>query len=213
VIGSLRGTLLHRQPARTGPGAEITLEVAGVGYRVVVAAGTMGGLGELGGPCFVHVHTHVREDAITLYGFASRDERQVFEALLGAPGIGPAVALAILATHSPAALRRIARTEETDALCLVPGIGKKTAAKLLLELQGRLDVDGDGPGPRVFEGEGAADGGGPGEGRGAHAEVRAALAGLGYGPDEVRDTLRTLPEAGNVDVLLRRALRTLAVAR
>ncbi len=207
MIGSLRGTLLDRQPARTGPGAEITLEVAGVGYRVVVAAGTMGALGELGGPCFVHVHTHVREDAITLYGFASRDERQVFEALLGAPGVGPAVALAILATHAPPALRRIARTDDTDALCLVPGIGKRTAAKLLLELQGRLDVDGDGPGLRVV------DGGGPFEGRDAHAEVRAALAGLGYGPDEVRETLRTLPEAGDVDVLLRRALRTLAVAR
>jgi len=206
VIGSLRGTLLDRQPARTGPGAEITLEVAGVGYRVVVAAGTMGALGELGGPCFVHVHTHVREDAITLYGFASRDERQVFEALLGAPGIGPAVALAILATHAPAALRRIARTEDTDALCLVPGIGKKTAAKLLLELQGRLDVDSDGPGLRVVEGVEPEE-------RDAHSEVRAALAGLGYGPDEVRETLRTLPEAGDVDVLLRRALRTLAVAR
>jgi len=207
VIGSLRGTLLDRQPARTGPGAEITVEVAGVGYRVVVAAGAMGGLGDLGGSCFVHVHTHVREDAITLYGFASRDERQVFEALLGAPGIGPAVALAILATHSPAALRRIARTEDADALCLVPGIGKKTAAKLLLELQGRLDVDVDGPGLRVVEGIG------PEEERDAHSEVRAALAGLGYGPDEVRETLRTLPEAGDVDVLLRRALRTLAVAR
>ena len=206
MIGSLRGTLLDRQPARTGPGAEITLEVAGVGYRVVVAAGTMGALGELGGACFVHVHTHVREDAITLYGFASRDERQVFEALLGAPGIGPAVALAILATHAPAALRRIARTEDTDALCLVPGIGKKTAAKLLLELQGRLDVDSDGPGLRVVEGVEPEE-------RDAHSEVRAALAGLGYGPDEVRETLRTLPEAGDVDVLLRRALRTLAVAR
>ncbi len=208
MIGSLRGTLLDRQPARSGPGAEVTIEVAGVGYRVIVAASALGGLGDLGGAAFVHVHTHVREDAITLYGFATRDERQVFEALLGAPGIGPAVALAILATHSPVALRRIARTDDTEALCLVPGIGKKTAAKLLLELQGRLDidVDADGPGLRVLDGggAGAAD---------AHAEVRAALVGLGYGPDEVRETLRGLPEAGEVDVLLRRALRTLAVAR
>jgi len=209
VIGSLRGTLLDRQPARTGPGAEITLEVAGVGYRVMVAAGALGGLGDLGGACFVHVHTHVREYAITLYGFPSRDERQVFEALLGAPGIGPSVALAILATHSPPSLRRIARTEDADALCLVPGIGKKTAAKLLLELQGRLDVDvaGDSPALRVI------DGSGPAPARDAHAEVRAALAGLGYGPDEVREALRILPAVGEVDVLLRRALRTLAVAR
>lgn len=155
---------------------------------------------------FVHVHTHVREDAITLYGFPTRDERQVFEALLGAPGVGPAVALAILATHSPVALRRVAGTDDVDALCLVPGIGKKTAAKLLLELQGRLDVDG-GPALRVV------DGGGPAPVRDAHAEVRAALAGLGYGPDEVRETLRALPVSGEVDALLRRALQTLAVAR
>ena len=207
MIGSLRGTLLDRQPARTGPGAEVTVEVGGIGYRVVVAAGTVGVLGDLGGPTFLHIHTHVREDAITLYGFSSRDERQVFEALLGAPGIGPAVALAILATHSPAALRRIARTDDVDALCLVPGIGKKTGAKLLLELKGRLDVDGDdGSGPALR----LVDGGAPAS---PHGEVRAALAGLGYGPDEVREALRALPEDGDVDVLLRRALKALAVAR
>ena len=137
----------------------------------------------------------------------------MFEALLGAPGIGPAVALAILATHSPVVLRRVARTDDVDALCLVPGIGKKTAAKLLLELQGRLHVDievgfdGDGPALRVVGGDG------PSPARDAHAEVRAALAGLGYGPDEVRETLRALPETGEVDALLRRALRSLAVAR
>lgn len=207
MIGSLRGTLLDRQPARSGPGAEVTVEVGGIGYRVVVAAGTVGMLGDLGGATFLHIHTHVREDAITLYGFASRDERQVFEALLGAPGIGPAVALAILATHAPAALRRIARTDDVDALCLVPGIGKKTGAKLLLELKGRLDVDGDeGSGPALR----LVGGGGPSS---PHSEVRAALAGLGYGPDEVREALRSLPEAGEVDVLLRRALQALAVAR
>jgi len=208
MIGSLRGTLLDRQPARTGPGAEVTIEVAGVGYRVLVAASTFGGLGDLGGPAFVHVHTHVREDAITLYGFSTRDERQVFEALLGAPGVGPAVALAILATHTPAALRRIARTDDVDALCLVPGIGKKTGAKLLLELKGRLEIDGDGDGPalRLVDGNGSAP-------VTPHSEVRAALAGLGYGPEEVREALRSLPEDGEVDALLRRALRTLAVAR
>jgi len=208
VIGSLRGTLLDRQPARSGPGAEVTIEAGGVGYRVVVAAASVGALGELGGTAFVHVHTHVREDAITLYGFATRDQRQVFEALLGAPGIGPAVALAILATHTPAALRRIARTDDVDALCLVPGIGKKTGAKLLLELKGRLDVDGEGDGPALR----LVDGGG-GFGASPHGEVRAALVGLGYGPEEVREALRSLPETGEVDVLLRRALQALAVAR
>lgn len=209
MIGSLRGLLLDRQPARTGPGAEVTIEVGGVGYRVVVAAGTMGGLGELGGTAFVHVHTHVREDAITLYGFPTRDERQVFESLLAAPGIGPSVALAILATHRPAALRRIARTDDLDGLCLVPGIGKKTAAKLLLELKGRLDGEAvsDGPALRLVDAIGHGFGATP------HAEVRAALAGLGYAPDEVREALRTLPDDGAVDELLRQALRALAGAR
>jgi len=208
VIGSLRGTLLDRQPARTGGGAEVTVEVAGVGYRVVVAPAAVGMLGDTGGPVFLHVHTHVREDAMVLYGFPTREERTVFEELLGAPGIGPSVALAIVSVHSPAALRRIARTDDADALCLVPGIGKKTAAKLLIELKTRLgpgDV-GDGPALRVVGPDGDV-------GRSAHAEVRAALSGLGYAPDEVASAVRALPDDGAVDEMLRTALRSLAMAR
>ena len=91
MIGSLRGVVLDRV-AKPG-GADVLLEVGGVGYRVTVPAGSFGVIGELGATAFVHVHTHVREDAIVLYGFGSREERVCFEALIGAHGVGPSVAL------------------------------------------------------------------------------------------------------------------------
>jgi Holliday junction DNA helicase RuvA len=204
MIGSLRGVLLDRS-TRGGAG-EVLVETGGVGYRVLVPAATLAQLGELGAPVFVHVHTHVREDAIVLYGFGTRDERGCFEALIATHGVGPAVALAILSVHSPAALRRAVATEDRDALTLVPGIGAKTAARLLIELKAKLDVDDDdGPGLTVV---------GLGDGRaGARAEVRAALAGLGYGVDEVRLALAGLPDADSVEDLLKSALRQLAAAR
>ena len=195
MIGSLRGVVVDRLPP-----SELLLEVGGVGYRVTV---TPGGLahGAPGQPLFLHVHTHVREDALVLYGFPSGDERRCFEALLGAHGVGPALAMAILSVLSPVALRRAVATDDADALTAVPGVGRKTAARLLLELQSRLDV----PVEEVAVGLGA--------GIGPHDEVRAALAGLGYGPDEVRHALRQLPEAGSVEELLTSALRQMAGAR
>lgn len=200
MIGSLRGTVLDRSP-RGDHGVELLVEVGGVGYRVVAPARTVGGDG-LGSPVFLHVHTHVREDALVLYGFASRDERDCFEALIGAHGIGPAVALAMLGVHSPAALRRAVAAQDLDALMLVPGIGRKTAARLAVELQSRFADDAlvadlavvPGPAP-------------------ARQDVRAALAGLGYGADEIRAILAGLPSEGTVEDLLRVALRDLAAAR
>jgi holliday junction DNA helicase RuvA len=205
VIGSLRGVVLDRS-ARTEHAAEVLLEVGGVGYRLMVAAGALGRIGELGAPAFVHVHTHVREDALILYGFPTREERACFEALIGAHGVGPAVALALLSVHSPTALRRAVATDDLDALMLVPGIGKKIAARLLMELKSRLDV-GDDPDLHVV---GAA---GTGTANDVRAEVRAALAGLGYTPDEVRHIVADLPAEGRVEDLLRRALRDLAASR
>lgn len=209
MIGSLRGVLLDRVP-RAG-GVDVLLEVGGVGYRVTVPAGTAAAIGELGAAAFLHVHTHVREDAIVLYGFATRDERACFEALISAHGVGPAVALAILSVHSPAGLRRALATDDVDALTLVPGIGKKTAARLLMELKTKLDLDGLDEPTLVAVAAGAA--GGMVVPGGSRAEVRAALAGLGYGHDEVREALQSLPDDGEVEELLRRALRTLAGAR
>jgi Holliday junction DNA helicase RuvA len=205
VIGSLRGVLLDRTPRRD-TGAEILLEVGGVGYRVVVPSGSLGVLGEPGAAAFVHVHTHVREDAIILYGFPTRDERQCFEVLIGAHGVGPAVALAMLSVHSPVALRRIVSAEDIDALTLVPGIGPKTAKRLVIELKSRLEADDDEPVLTVV--------GRPvDEAAAARQEVRAALAGLGYAADEIRHSLAGLPPDGRVEDLLRLALRDLAAAR
>ncbi|MGH9103783.1 MAG: Holliday junction branch migration protein RuvA, partial [Acidimicrobiales bacterium] len=174
MIGSLRGTVLEM-----GPGG-LLVEVGGVGYRVAVPSSEMA-LHQPGAPVFLHVHTHVREDALVLYGFAEREAKVAFEALLGAHGVGPSLALAILSVHSAVSLRRAVSSGDVDALTLVPGVGRKTAARLLLELATRLhEPDGD---PAGLVALGA-------EGPGAVGEVRAALAGLGYAPEEIREAVR-----------------------
>jgi Holliday junction DNA helicase RuvA len=209
VIGSLRGVVLHRVAGPTA--GELLLEVGGVGYRLTVPTGTLV-LAEPAAPLFVHVHTHVREDAIVLYGFATTEERDCFEVLIGVHGVGPAMALALLSCYAPAALRRVVRTDDVDALTVVPGVGKKTAERLMLELKAKLDLDVD-----HDQGAGEVDlvllGGRSPAPASARAEVRAALAGLGYAADEVRDALRELPEEGDAADLVRLALRQLAGAR
>ena len=198
MIGSLRGTLLER-----GPEGHLLVEVGGVGYRVTVPLSALGPVGEPGSGVFLHIHTHVREDALVLFGFPTADERYCFEALIGAHGVGPALALALLSVHPPAALRRAVASDDVDTLTSVPGIGKKTAARLLIELKARLD-EGDGP----FE---DSDGREPADG--AVASVKVALASLGYSADEVREAVRSLPEEGTEQELLRVALRSMAGSR
>jgi Holliday junction DNA helicase RuvA len=198
VIGSLRGELLDRW----GDG-EVLIEVAGVGYRVTVTPTTVVALGEPGTTVFVHVHHHQRDDAQVLYGFETRAERDCFESLLAAHGVGPALALAILSVHGPDALARIVADDDVDALCLVPGVGKKTAARLLIELSSRLSQP-------VLDAVGAAPG--DASGPSARADLRDALANLGYGPDEVASVVRDLPEDDDVGVLLKEALQRLAVS-
>jgi Holliday junction DNA helicase RuvA len=209
MIGSLRGVVLDRV-GRSGQIAEVLLEVGGVGYRVLVPSGALGQIGQPGSPAFLHVHTHVREDAIVLYGFPSRDERACFEALIGAHGIGPAVALALLSVHTPAALQRAVLNDDADALMLVPGVGKKTAVRLLVELKARLDIDLDGADLHLLDRPAAAEGNGAGVIR---AEVRAALSGLGYGADEIRYALGRLPAEGDLEDHIKLALRELTGAR
>lgn len=216
MIGSLRGTVLDRS-LRSDHQVELLVEVSGVGYRVFVPAGSVTRAGELGAPTFLHVHTHVREDALVLYGFPSREERDCFELLLGAHGVGPAVALAVLSVLSPMALRRAVLAEDADALTLVPGIGRRTAARLIVELGPRFEaaVLIDVGASSTALGAGGASGAGPHEAsaadRGAQREeVRAALGSLGYGSDEVRQALARLPVEGSTEELLRYALRELA---
>jgi Holliday junction DNA helicase RuvA len=199
MIGSLRGRLLHR-----GAG-EVLIEVAGIGYVVVVSPTTAVSLGEVGDDAFVWVHHHLREDAETLYGFGSRDEKVTFEALLGAHGVGPSMALAILSVHAPAALVRILAEDDVAALCLVPGVGKKTAARLLVELKSRLDVPDIGVVPSGNGGTVVVAG--P---RTAVTDVREALAGLGYSPDEIRAATAEMADDGDASALLRQALQRLA---
>lgn len=216
MIGSLRGTIVHRSHR-----GEVLLDVGGVGYRVNVPPLTMAALGELGSTATVHTHLAVREDSLTLYGFASRDQRDCFEALVGAHGVGPSLALAILSVHAPAALRQILADGDLDALCLVPGVGRKTAARLLIELKSRLDLPDDAGAlaeAAAAATEAAGNGNGNGVGDGAvstRAEVRAALSALGYEADEVHHALRQLPThgGGGVEEHLRAALRLLGARR
>ena len=161
------------------------------------------------------MHTHVREDAIVLYGFVHDDERRCFEVLLGSHGVGPALALGIMAALSPAALSTAVLEEDLDTLCTVPGVGRKTAARLLIELKSRLDLPDlslGAAGAGVGVGAGSDDAGGNGVRgtRTSRAEARAALSELGYAPDEIRGALDGLRDDVGVEEMLRLALRELA---
>jgi len=202
MIGTLRGTLAWRN------NDEVCVEVAGVGYRVTVMPTTAVTLGDAGTEAYLHIHHHVREDASVLYGFGDIDERLTFEILIATHGVGPALAMAILSVHPPTALARVLADDDIDALCLVPGVGRKTGARLLVELKNRLDV-GD-PATAATAGSGpamTADGGVAS----ARGDVRDALLSLGYQPDEVSAIVRELPDTDDSSELLRTALQKLAV--
>ncbi len=200
MIGSLRGRLLDRDLD-----AELLIEVAGVGYRVRTTPAAASALGPIGAEVFLHVHHAVRAEDETLYGFAAIAERRLFETLTRTQGVGPALALAIMSVHDLAALRDAVAADDVAALCLVPGIGKKTAVRLLVELKSKLDLPGaDGP-PGA---DGATGGAGPGPD--VRADLRSALEGLGYGAEEIRAVLAGLPALSDRGELLRAALRRLA---
>jgi Holliday junction DNA helicase RuvA len=194
MIGSLRGQVLERDLA-----GWVLIEVAGVGYVVHVSPRALAEL-EPSAPVFLHVHHHIREDAQQLYGFLTRDERTTFQTLITTHGVGPALAMAILATHPPVALVDIVAAGDVGALTLVPGVGRKTAERLLVELKSRLAVP-------TREPVGAAAGGS------AVGDVREALSGLGYGSEEIREALRELPGDVDAPTLLRDALKLLGARR
>ena len=137
MIGWLRGELISR-----GADGEVLVDVGGVGYRVLVPATVLSSVGELGQTVGLFVHTHVREDAIVLYGFASANERRCFEALLGAHGVGPVLLSPSCRRLQPEALIRAVIDGDLDVLCAVPGVGRKTAARLVLDLKSKLDLPG-----------------------------------------------------------------------
>jgi holliday junction DNA helicase RuvA len=195
MIGSLRGVVLERLLS-----GQVLLEVSGVGYLVTVTPRTLAEL-EPTTTGFLYIHHHIREDAQTLFGFPSRDERQTFEILVATHGIGPALALAILGTYSPTALFDIVASGDIAALTLVPGVGKKTAERLMIELKNRLSI------PTLDSSVAAASGGS------TVGNVREALSGLGYAHDEIRDVLRELPADADAPTLLRQALALLGARR
>ena len=205
MIGLLRGPVVLRTAE-----SEVIVDVAGVGYRVTVTPAAAASLVSAGtsSEATLFVHTHVREDAIVLYGFLHDDERRCFEVLLGSHGVGPALALAIMAMLSPAALSTAVLEDDVDTLCTVPGVGRKTAARLMIELKSRLDLP-----DLSLERVGVAVGGTNGDARTtrtARLEARAALSELGYAPDEIRGALDGLRDDVGVEEMLRLALRELA---
>ncbi len=197
MIGSLRGVLQERFED-----GQVLVEVAGVGYRVTVTPTTSVSVGEVGQEIFLHIHHHFRESDQTLFGFLSRQERRCFETLLSAHGVGPSLALAVLGVHGPNELVRLIAEEDVSSLCLVPGIGKKTASRLLIELKDSLDISAELD--AVNTGTGA-------DRRSAMVEVQEALGGLGYSLEEIRPVLADLA-GDDPSVLLREALQRLAVA-
>ena len=206
MIGLLRGPTVLRSAQ-----GEVIVDVGGVGYRVSVTPATAATLmaGGTTAEATLYIHTHVREDAIVLYGFIHDDERRCFEVLLGSHGVGPALALAIMAVLSPASLSTAVLEDDLDTLCTVPGVGRKTAARLLIELKSRLDLPDlslDLTGAHA----GAGGGGATRTTRTSRAEARAALSELGYAPEEIRGALDGLRDDVGVEEMLRLALRELA---
>ena len=132
MIAVLRGSIAEKSPSR------VVVDVGGVGYDVLVPLSTFYVLGEPGAAVTLRIHTHVREDLIALYGFITRLEQDLFERLIAINGVGPKLALAVLSGIEPAELIRAVRTQDVARLTRIPGVGKKTAERIGLELKDRL---------------------------------------------------------------------------
>jgi holliday junction DNA helicase RuvA len=184
VISLLEGEVAERA------GGRVVISVGGVGYEVQVPASTLAALPPVGRTARIHTRMVVRDDAMTLFGFGSADERELFDLLVTVNGVGPKVALSFLSVLSPDALRRAVSSGDVAALTVVPGVGKKVAQRVVLDLKDRLGGDVvivDGP----------------------LADVREALLALGLSPQEASEAMAGLPSNGGRPVadLLRDALQ------
>jgi len=186
MIGRVRGLLVSRAP----DGAIV--DVGGVGYELAMTPRDLAELPPVGEEIVVHTHLHVREDLLALFGFNSESGRDLFRILLSASGVGPSLALAMMGALRVEELRRAVVAQDVDQLTVVPGIGKRTAQKLILEL-----------GPKLGDVDVAVPGGGD------LATVREALEGLGYAPAEIRDVVDVIPDDAPVEDQVRAALRAL----
>lgn len=195
MIGFLEGEVAGRDEGGC------FLQVGGVGYRLSCSSTTMRTLPPAGGRVRLWTHLHVREDALVLYGFSTEAEQSLFEGLVTVSGVGPKVALAVCSAHAPDALRRILATGDIASLSAIPGIGKKTAARIVLDLKEKLAL----PGLEIVL-----------DGEHVHlARARSALENLGYSTAEVRSVLAGLEPAADdgVEEVVRSALQALAEER
>ncbi len=193
MIGSLRGKLAEKRPN------QVLLEVGGVGYLVSIPLSTFAGLGALGEESFLLIHTHVREDQLALYGFLTARERHCFELLLSASGVGPSLALKILSGMGVEELVPAIRRGDLAQLVRIPGVGRKTAERIVVELRDKLaalDVPGEGK---------------PATRSQVESDVASALVNLGYDERSVERAIEKSRAAGAADfeMLLRDALRIL----
>jgi Holliday junction DNA helicase RuvA len=189
MISFLEGTLAEKS------GDRVVIGVQGTGYEVLAPSATIAKLPPVGKTTKVYTRLHVRDDALTLYGFASPDERALFDLLVTVNGVGPKVALAFLSVLTPDALRRAVGGGDVDALTIVPGVGKKVAQRVVLDLKERIGGDAQ-------------------VASGPLADVREALLALGLSAQEARDAMATLQGNGDrpVDDMLREALRNVGRA-
>lgn len=191
MISSLRGTVSH-----VGPSV-VEIVVGGVGYEVNIATGLAAQL-TAGSEAGLAIHTVVREDAISLYGFADTEERYTFRQLISVTGVGPRLALSVLSSLSTKALRSAVATNDLDALTAVPGIGKRGAQRMILELKEKMGSTSD---PMT-------------SGDPVLSEAREALTGLGYTPAEAREALEAIGSSDaqeqSVQELVKAALKELA---
>jgi Holliday junction DNA helicase RuvA len=201
VIAHLRGKISEKHPNR------IVVDVNGVGYDVFVPLSTFYGLGEPGIDVALRIHTHVREDALNLYGFATLIEQELFERLISVSGIGPKVALAVLSGIEPQELVRAIERGDHARLTAIPGVGKKTSERIVLELKDRL--------PRA-PAAAAAAGAALSEAAAVRDDVLSALVNLGYhrplaekAVDAAIKKIGSTPDAG-FEYTLKQALRELA---
>jgi holliday junction DNA helicase RuvA len=195
VIGHLRGRLVRKAPPA------LIIDVSGVGYELEAPMSTFYRLPEVGSEVELATHLVVREDAHLLYGFATEDERRLFRDLLRVTGIGPKIGLALLSGIDVDTFMRCVEAQDVDVLTRIPGIGRKTAERLLIEMRDRIRALGQLPAIAPV----------PGSVAGARAEAYAALVALGYRPVEVNRLLQGVEQDGaGTEELIRRALQAAA---
>lgn len=200
MIGYLRGRIAAKHPP------QLVMDVGGVGYEVEAPMSTFYGLPAVGTETTIHTHLIVREDAHVLYGFGTERERALFRELIKVSNVGPRIALAILSGVSVEGFHRNVESQDVAALVRIPGIGRKTAERLLVEMRDRLQ--GLGAPPATAEGVAGAA-----AAPSAHSEAYGALIALGYKPAEVIRLLKAVdPAVSSTEEMIRHALRSAAAS-